>query len=375
MAVVQNEARASYVGIGRREIIETTFWTLRPTARTVDPLAQTFMLGADGFITSIGLFFLSKDTSLPVTVEIRNVVNGYPGREVLATATLRPEEITCSATCSVETKAVFNDPFFATADTEYCFVVLTNSSQYRLGAARLGGKDMATQAVVARQPYTVGVMFSSSNAVTWTAHQELDLKFRIYGAKFKESGVLDFKPVSVPSISKLLLAVAQITPRGSRLDWQVSPDGGVSWQPLANGLPADLRKTVDLVKVRALFSGDISAVAQYRTASVMVGKYKLSGVYVSRAYEAPAFSDVTVYVDMDTPSGTTQTVKYTVDDGVTWTSLGAPVSSRQADHAFVQHKYTVHLASPATKVRIKIEQTTNNRLVTPRARRLIVLVH
>lgn len=372
---MQNEARASYVGIGRKEIIETTFWTLQPSApRARDPLAQTFMLPVDTMLTSVGLFFMTKDPNLPVTVEIRAVTNGYPGREVYATATVRPEEIVCSPTCSAETRAVFRDPFLATANTEYCIVVLTNSNQYRLGAARLGGKDLATQAAVSRQPYTVGVMFSSSNAMTWTAHQELDLKFRLYGAKFAETGVLTYQAVSLPDASRLVLAASEVIPRGGRIDWQVSTDGGASYRPIANGLATDLGVAATSAKIRAVFSGDPSGVVQAQAAAVMAGKYKLSGVYVSREKEAPAFSDLTIYVDMDTPSGTTQTVKYTVDGGTTWKSFGPAVSSQQVDHAFVQNKYTAHLATPATKVRVKIEQTTNSSLVTPRARRLIVLM-
>ena len=47
-----------------------------------DPLAQTFLVSEEGgcFITKLDLYFSQKDTVLPVWVEIRNVVNGYPGK-------------------------------------------------------------------------------------------------------------------------------------------------------------------------------------------------------------------------------------------------------------------------------------------------------
>ena len=50
-----------------------------------DPLAQTFLVDDSGgcFITSVDLYFETKDTVLPAWVEIRNVVNGYPGSKVL----------------------------------------------------------------------------------------------------------------------------------------------------------------------------------------------------------------------------------------------------------------------------------------------------
>ena len=45
-----------------------------------DPLAQSFLCEASGgmMLTSIDLFFQAKDSHMPVSVEIRNMVNGYP---------------------------------------------------------------------------------------------------------------------------------------------------------------------------------------------------------------------------------------------------------------------------------------------------------
>ena len=36
-----------------------------------------------GFITDIDIYFGAKDTTLPAWVEVRNVINGYPGPKVL----------------------------------------------------------------------------------------------------------------------------------------------------------------------------------------------------------------------------------------------------------------------------------------------------
>ena len=54
------------------------------------PLAQTFLVQGDAevetsgrFLSSIDVYFAGKDDNLPITLEIRNVVNGYPGSKVL----------------------------------------------------------------------------------------------------------------------------------------------------------------------------------------------------------------------------------------------------------------------------------------------------
>ena len=58
--------------------------------REGQPLAQTFSIQAESedlaggrFLTSVDLYFAAKHDTLPVGVEIRNTVNGYPGIKVL----------------------------------------------------------------------------------------------------------------------------------------------------------------------------------------------------------------------------------------------------------------------------------------------------
>ena len=50
-----------------------------------DPIAQSFMVDATGgiFVSSIDLFFKTKSTTLPVVVELRTMINGYPTTEVI----------------------------------------------------------------------------------------------------------------------------------------------------------------------------------------------------------------------------------------------------------------------------------------------------
>ena len=54
------------------------------------PLAQTFTVEADPtheitgrFLSSVDVYFQAKDDTLPITMEIRSVVNGYPSNKVL----------------------------------------------------------------------------------------------------------------------------------------------------------------------------------------------------------------------------------------------------------------------------------------------------
>ncbi len=156
----------------------------------MNPIAQTFTVAAKAypngiFLDSVDLYFRSKpdSTNLPVTVQIRPTVNGYPsGSTILpfTEVTLLPFEVTVSdtpAVASTGTNFKFNSPVYLPTG-EYALVVITNDPDYEVWTAFLGGTILGTTRVVSEQPYT-GVFFKSSNATAYTAIQDEDLMFRL----------------------------------------------------------------------------------------------------------------------------------------------------------------------------------------------------
>jgi len=188
----------------------STFTRSRIIQGWVDPLAETFLVDKAGgcFVSKVDIFFHEIDENIPVTLQIRNVVNGYPGPQVLpfGEKTLYPNRPDLSAlTSSGETNAgpaplsetvinisddgsvatpfEFDCPVYCEENTEYCIVLLANSVKYTVFTARLGEKVIGSTNIVSVQPYN-GVMFKSQNGSTWTADQNSDLKFTIYRAQF-----------------------------------------------------------------------------------------------------------------------------------------------------------------------------------------------
>ena len=51
--------------------------------QTDDTLSQGLEIFDDCFVKKIDLYFSSKDDNIPVTVQIREVVNGYPGKRIV----------------------------------------------------------------------------------------------------------------------------------------------------------------------------------------------------------------------------------------------------------------------------------------------------
>jgi hypothetical protein len=153
-----------------------------------DPLAQTIMIDQDGgaFITAVELFFSTKDETKPVTCQIRQTVNGYPGPKILGTSIVYPNDVTLSDDGVQPTLFTFPSPIFVQDNTEYCIVIMADTQGYRAHVARMGDESLDGSGVISKQPYA-GVFFKSQNASTWTADQMEDLKFRVMRAKFNTS--------------------------------------------------------------------------------------------------------------------------------------------------------------------------------------------
>ena len=154
-----------------------------------DPLAQTFLVDDKGgvFLTSVDLFFSTKDAAVPLTVQLRNVVNGYPGQKILpfSEVTKNPADVNISTDGTTATTFTFASPVYIQANVEYCFVVMANSQDYNAYVARIGETSLDSNRTISAQPYA-GVMFKSQNGKTWSAEQNEDMKFKLRRAEFSQ---------------------------------------------------------------------------------------------------------------------------------------------------------------------------------------------
>jgi hypothetical protein len=153
----------------------------------IDPIAQTFLVDETGgvFVTSIETYFQSKDDNIPVTLQIREVVNGYPSRSIVpfGEVVLNPSSVNISDDATITTKFTFPSPVYLQEKTEYCFCLLSNCDNYNAWVATLGEKQVGSDRTISSNPYA-GVFFKSQNGSTWTADQTTDIKFKINRAEF-----------------------------------------------------------------------------------------------------------------------------------------------------------------------------------------------
>ena len=165
-----------------------------------DPLAQTFVIDDESGIvpTSIDLYFQNKDSSIPVEVQIRETVNGYPGTPDLVVpglkSVLTSDQINVSDDATVPTTFRFDKMVRLEGGREYAIVIVSDSPEYLVWHSRMGDADVGSannpeigKVVISKQP-SLGVMFKAQNGSTWTASQEDDIKFTLRRADFNTSG-------------------------------------------------------------------------------------------------------------------------------------------------------------------------------------------
>ena len=144
-----------------------------------DPLSQNFFVNANlypngVFVSSVNLFFATKDTTIPVNIRIRPTVNGYPDavNDIPGSLVYKnptdvniPDPATITNGLGPATTFTFDFPIFLLPG-EYSLMIASDSNQYTMYASKLGQVQYGTQNVITQLNY-LGSLFKSQNASTW----------------------------------------------------------------------------------------------------------------------------------------------------------------------------------------------------------------
>ena len=181
------------VNIRRENVREENIFnnvTTQTAVEWVDPVAQTFYIDPVSnptgiFVSKIGVYFKSKAAALPINLQIRPTVNGYPSSSVIVPFSetyLAPASVNVSDDGSSVTYFTFSSPVYLQPG-EHAIVLISNSNEYEVWVSEVGQNDSISGEKITSQPYA-GSLFKSQNSSTWTAEQALDLKFDIYSCVF-----------------------------------------------------------------------------------------------------------------------------------------------------------------------------------------------
>lgn len=369
------EGVTSYRAEGRKQVVEDTVITTKTVTTPVDPLAQSFSIPEDRFVTSLGLYFKEKDPLKAVVLQVRNTVNGYPGTVVYAEEIIKSDSINVSDDARAVTKVKLTNPVYCKANEVYSVCILSDSDKYKMWVATLGQRDVTTQEFVLSQAYTTGVLFSSSNGTTWTAHQTSDLKLDVYSTKFNGDGQIVFDDVTPVTLSRILLATQSVDYKNNGLTWYYKVGDG-QWLPIESYVERDLGIIANKISLKLnIKSSSISSPIILSEVISIVGFIdKTSGTYISRTVEMTEFfNKLRVMFEVALPSSTSIKVFYKTEDvSDTWVELTSPTIVK-VDEEFSRYSYDKTITQ-AKKYKVKIEMTTSNPLSKPRVRKLMSIL-
>lgn len=176
-----------------------------------DPIAQTFTVESDYssdnavLVTSMDVFFEKKSSTAGITLQLREVVNGFPGPKILTFGSKRlpSNQINVSNNASTATRFTFTAPVTMSVGKEYCLVLIPdgNNPDYRVWVSKTGSTDVLT-GVRITQDTNAGLLFTSTNNKAWTPYQDENMKFTLNKALFSaSSGTVTLVPRDVEFFS------------------------------------------------------------------------------------------------------------------------------------------------------------------------------
>lgn len=205
----------------------------------IDPLCQTFVVDKKSypegvFVKSVVLYFSEKDSNLPVTVQLRPTVNGYPSPSVsfpFSTVTLLPSVVNTgtvgTTTTPNGTVFEFSSPVYLEPG-EYAIAVMTNSTNYELRANESGVN--LTNDGRSDNPF-VGTLYQPQSTGSAVQNLSTDIAFTVNICSFapnQTNGSANFTNtdfLDVANCQVLKVSVPVIVPTGCNFSMSIDPSG------------------------------------------------------------------------------------------------------------------------------------------------------
>jgi hypothetical protein len=336
-----------------------------------DPLAQTFVPTEGFHFAGVDVKFHARGAlTNNVQLQLRTVDNGYPARVLLGEGQLPATLMNLSGGW---TRILLAQPVYVEQNTEYAFVLMTDDAVHAVQIAQLGKFD-PINGWVASQPYNVGLLFSSSNNSAWTAHQDMDMTFRILGAQFTQaSRTITLGSLTAVNLTDLLvLAGVQRPTPDTQVELVFTRADGSTFKMMEGQTISFAESITETLQVTAILKGSVnSSPIVLPNVQAVLGALQGTGTYITRAFEvgANARVDVTFECLLSGSSGVQVHVQTGADPLLenSWTLATSGPQSPVGD-GWVQRNYYLDPVTVAlARVRITL---TGSALYRPRVRGL-----
>lgn len=168
------------------------------------PFAQSFTIDNQFgvVLTKVDLYFEQVDENIPISVEIRNMVNGKPGNLQVPGSSVTLSNLSAqtdvSVTADVAVTFTFEEPVFLDPGREYALVVKTQSPNYKIWIAKAGEYVVGSTNTTVSTQAANGQLFLPHTGTAGTS-KELDLSFVLHRAVFDTNASLVFRNAVLPS--------------------------------------------------------------------------------------------------------------------------------------------------------------------------------
>jgi len=347
---------ASFVGQGKvdvtvmQRISTTQFFNTQAQTQPqgtsgVDPQAQTYTLTESRQLASFDIKFCAVgDRANDCILEVRTVENGWPTGEVLAAVRIDMDAIVVGAWTTVD----FAVPLLQQDGTEFVFVVKTDDAAHAISEATIGSYDASNAAWVSAQPYTIGTRLSSSNANTWSVHQDSDLTFRANAAKFSPvAKTVNLGSYSLNNCSDLMVCGTVLLPSAAcSVYFEVQRASGEIIKLLPDQVYEFTEYVTEVVQLRAVLKGSekLSPVL-FPGVQLVAGTIRASGTYISRAMAMGTGVRVATNLATKLPAGSTLKIEHDATDN-NWVEATFGAQSL-LDEGWIEREYSKNPYSAA----------------------------
>lgn len=318
------------------------------------PISQTFTLMQPRCLIAVGLKAAALgDVNKPIYVQLRKTDLGFPTSEILSEAYVDARTLEAGQSFT----AVFPFPVYVPAAVEHSIVVATDDPNHALAIGTVGRLDQ-DGALISTQPFTVGVLMSSSNGSTWTAHQESDLVFSLIACRFTATEkVVNLGTFDAAKMSDIIVSAGVEYPEAGT-DVQIvlkRPNGTEIYSDPEQKHTLSEFIQNEAVQVRAILRGSETLTPfLFPNVQIIEGELQTEADYVTRAVDAEDVNKVMTTFDALLPSGSTANVQV----GVPGDFVSVPVSSATplgdglVEQTFIRPDYPSGNLDARTKITI-----------------------
>jgi hypothetical protein len=346
----------------------------------IEPLAETFTLASDRFLTSIDLFFAQKplDQNEVVEVVIAESINGVPSNIYLTSKKLNSSQINVSDAGNVPTKFVFNKPAYCKANKEYAILIRCDSQQYSVHISRVGSQDKQL-GLITKNPAT-GTLLRSPNGSSWEVDGAADLKFNLYSALFNttQPAIVNYGKVSFTNPkSRFTVSLPYAEPSDTTnisLQYALGDTSPGSWIDFPPDIEFNVEQLVQSIWLRAVLTGDKYLSPTLTTYAWINAESWLNiGAYISRQMILPHADAryVHVYFSAYIPGGTSVSsvqLDKSQDGSFSSSDLITEVREDRVDigDGWIEYHYQYdNKSNTLEKIMVKINMTSTNTAFSP----------